>query len=113
LAGVNPSGLEKLKWYQFLAFISGVVLIISLMYPVPMISKYPIMLSVGCLIYSIVEWMEWGVETVTDGRIIAKYPKKYSNWKTKIIKLVAIIVFIILPIIELITNIELIPFPIQ
>ena len=110
MVNVNPQGLEKLKWYQFLAFISAGILIVSLIYPIPIRRKYPILISIGFLVYSLVEWSEWGwVNTEYRGGILA-VRHKYSNIKTKILKFIALIL-IILPLVELFWGNEFIPFP--
>ena len=107
---IKPEGLEKLKWYQFSAFISAFILIISMINPISIQTKYPILISLGILIYSITEWSEWGIESHIVNAGILKFQKKFPNWKSRILKSIAVIL-IILPLIELFLGQEFIPFP--
>ena len=109
--GVKPEGLQKLSWYHFLALVSAVVLFISLVYPIPIEPKYPILISFGFLIYSLVEWSEWGYINKPYGTSILVIPQKFPTWRTRIIKFCAILFLVILPLCELIFGFKIIPFP--
>jgi len=107
---VKPEGIQKLRWYQYLAFVSTAVLLIALMYPTPIKSKYLILISLGALVYSFVEWTEWGNLAWRDADGLWQTPVKRPNWISRTLKAAAILL-ILLTIVEIISGITFIPFP--
>lgn len=111
-----PSGLkvEELAWFQFLAVISAIALIISLVYPIQWIeNKYVAMISSGFFLVAIVEWSQWKGYTekyrVGTKLVLEPYMEKERKFYHTIPEIIALIL-IILPLLELISGVELIPF---
>lgn len=107
---VKPEGIQKLRWYQYLAFVSTAVLLIALMYPTPIKSKYLILISVGFLLYSFAEWIEWGILAQIHAGGLLQIPAKRPDWKSRTLKAIAILL-IFLTIVEIVSGISFIPFP--
>jgi len=110
MPNMKTEGLQKLRWFHFLALVSASVLLISLIYPTPIKNKYPILISVGVLLYSLVEWNEWGYAVQISATAKISIPQKFPTRISRILKLIAI-GLIIATLVELVLNIEFIPFP--
>ena len=110
-----PSGLkvERLAWFQLLAVVSAVVLIISLIYPIEWIeNKYVALISGGFFLFAMVEWSQWKgyweKKRVGNSIIYEPYWEKETKYYYAILKIIALLL-IILPFLELVFGIELIP----
>jgi hypothetical protein len=105
------------KWYKLTAYVSAVVLMLSLFYPTQQIeNKYVISISVGVFLYSVVEWSQFKPRTLIEDTGI-KYGLLSWRWHEKvwsiwdvILKVIAVL-FVILPLLKLIFGIEIFPFP--
>ena len=110
-----PSGLkvERLAWFQLLAVVSAIVLIISLIYPIQWIeNKYVALISGGLFLFAIVEWSQWKgyweKKRVGTSIIYEPYLEKKTKFYHVILKIIALLL-IILPFLELAFGIELVP----
>lgn len=105
---------ENLAWFQFVAVVSAIVFIISLLYPIPWIkNKHVALFSSGLCLFAVVEWSQWKgyweKRRARTGIIYEPYLEKESRYYHKILKIIALFL-IVIPFLELIFGINLIPF---
>jgi|GEM_PF-4943804 len=112
LSWISAKGLA---WFQLLAVVSAIVLFISLIYPIQCIeNKYVAVISSGFFLFGIVEWSQWkGYSEWKQHKfelIHEPYWEKETKYYHVILKITALFL-IILPLLKLIFEIEIIPFP--
>ena len=103
------------EWYKLTAAISGIILVLSLLYPTQEIeNKYVTCIAVGVFLYSVVEWSQYESRSALQDRgfclLSWKWRGKFWSIWDVILKIIAVFL-IILPLLKLFFNVEIIPFP--